>query len=117
MSSTSLLCEAIATRRLLEFEYRGYQRLVAPYCHGVSTTGVEVLRAIQVGGRSGSGGHGFGFGKLWVVSELANLRLTDETFEPDDPHYNPDDRGMQQIHCRIPPRPVLHRERLQRRAG
>ncbi len=97
----SLICEAIRTHSLLEFEYHGRHRVVAPYCHGTSTRGVEVLRGVQVGGRSGAGGQGFGFGKLWVVSELANVRISDEHFKPDDPHYNPEDRGMEQIHCRI----------------
>lgn len=95
----SLICDAIRTRTLLEFDYHGLHRVVAPYCHGVSTRGVEVLRGVQVRGASSSGG--LGFGKLWLVADLAGLRLSGEHFEPDDPHYNPDDRGMQHIHCRI----------------
>ena len=94
----SLICDAIRTRSLLEFDYHGLPRVVAPYCHGVSTRGAEVLRAVQVRGESSSG---LGFGKLWVVAELAGLRLSGERFEPDDPHYNPHDRAMQQVHCRI----------------
>ena len=97
----SLICEAIRTRSLLEFDYHGLHRIVAPYCHGVSTAGHEVLRAVQVRGASSAGRRGLGFGKLWVVSELVGLRLSSERFGPDDPHYNPDDRAMQQIHCRI----------------
>lgn len=95
----SLVCDAIRTRSLLEFDYHGFWRVVAPYCHGFSTRGVEVLRAVQVRGASSSGG--LGFGKLWVVADLVGLRLTGEHFEPDDPQYNPDDRAMQEIHCRI----------------
>jgi hypothetical protein len=83
---------------LLEFEYGGLHRVVAPYCHGVSTTGKEVLRAIQVRGASSSG---LGFGKLWFVSELVGARTTGEVFVPDDPHYHPDDSAMVRIHCRI----------------
>lgn len=95
----SILCEAIRTRSVLEFTYHGLPRVVAPYCHGVSPRGVEVLRAVQLRGGSSSGG--LGFGKLWRVSELIGLRMLDEHFTPDDPHYNPDDRGMRQIHCRV----------------
>jgi hypothetical protein len=94
-----LICEAIRTHARLEFEYRGYHRIVEPYCHGVAATGNDVLRAVQVGGTSKSGG--LGFGKLWLVSELIGLRISPTTFEPDDPAYNPDDRGMIQIHCRV----------------
>ena len=100
-AAVSLICDAIRTRSLLEFDYHGLSRVVAPYCHGVSTRGVEVLRGVQVRGASSSGSGGLGFGKLWIVDQLVGLRLSGERFEPDDPHYNPDDRGMQQIHCRV----------------
>ena len=84
---------------MLEFEYDGLHRLVAPYCHGVSTRGIEVLRAVQVDGVSRSGG--FGFGKLWSVSKIVAPRVSDVSFVPRDPDYNPDDSAMQEIHCRV----------------
>jgi hypothetical protein len=99
MAEGHIICEAIRKRLLLEFRYRGLPRVVEPYCHGISTRGVEVLRAIQVGGSSNSGG--FGFGKLWTVTEISALRVINEPFTADDPHYNPDDSGMTSIHCRI----------------
>lgn len=99
MSETSIICEAIRKRLLLEFRYRGLQRVVAPYCHGISTRGVEVLRGVQVRGSSSSGG--FGFGKLWAVADITAAQLTNETFAANDPNYNPDDRGMKSIHCRV----------------
>jgi hypothetical protein len=95
----SLVCEAIRKKALLEFKYKGHQRVVAPYCHGVSTRNLEVLRAIQVRGVSPSGGQGVG--KLWSVAEMVDPRVLDETFTPDDPNYNPDDTAMKQIHCRV----------------
>lgn len=98
MAGTSIICEAIRTRALLEFHYDGRLRVVAPYCHGTSTRGVEVLRAIQVRGLTTSG---LGFGKLWTVSKMVGLRLVAETSSPDDPNYNPNDSGMKQIHCRV----------------
>lgn len=93
----SLICAAIRNRVLLEFEYDGRRRVVAPYCHGVTQNG-EALRAVQIRGESRSGG--FGFGKLWVVTRMQNLRLTDEPFVSDDPAYNPNDSAMTSIHCR-----------------
>jgi hypothetical protein len=98
-TETDIICEALRRRALLEFRYDGRYRVVAPYCHGVSTRGVEVLRAIQIRGSSGSGG--IGTGKLWTVCKMVSLRMLDETFTPDDPKYNPDDGAMKQIHCRI----------------
>ena len=93
------LCKAIHERLLVEFDYKGLHRIVAPYCHGISTRGSEVLRAVQVRGDSSSGG--FGFGKLWIVDDMIDLRLTKELFLPNDPTYNPNDSGMREIHCRI----------------
>lgn len=99
MYSVELICEAIRKRALLEFLYHNRQRVVAPYCCGVSGRGSDLLRAVQVRGVSSSGG--LGFGKLWTVAEIAQLRVLDEMFTPDDPDYNPQDRAMIRIYCRI----------------
>ena len=94
-----LICEAIRKRALLEYVYHKRLRVVAPYCCGVSARGADVLRAVQLRGESASGG--LGFGKLWTVSEITDLRLLDEKFVPDDPDYNPRDSAMKRIHCAI----------------
>ena len=96
---TSGLCEAIEALLVLEFEYEGLPRVVCPYLHGRKPTGVESLRAIQVGGRSRSG-H-FGHGKLWDLPKIEKLRLTTTKFFPDDPLYNPNDSAFAEIHCRV----------------
>jgi hypothetical protein len=94
-----IICQAIQQRRKLIFDYTGLRRVVAPYCYGISTRDTEVLRAIQVGGASSS--RGYGFGKLWTVSEMSALQLSDEHFEPNDPHYNPNDSAMTRVICRV----------------
>jgi hypothetical protein len=99
-ASNDTICAAIRDCELLEFDYDGLHRVVAPYCHGFTGEN-EVLRAIQVRGESRSGG--MGFGKLWRVDKMLNVRGTGEGFVPDDPHYNPDDSAMTRIHCRVPP--------------
>ena len=99
MRVCDVICQAIEKRRLLEFVYGGRWRVVVPYCHGSNRLGMETLRAVQVGGSSTSGG--FGFGKLWTVSEMSNLQATEEAFVPDDPDYNPNDSAMARIHCRV----------------
>lgn len=93
------IVDAIRKRVLLEFSYNGHPRIVAPYCFGVSTRGSDVLRAVQIGGSSPSGG--MGFGKLWLLSQMRNLRMLDQTFVPDDPNYNPNDSAMKTIYSRI----------------
>jgi hypothetical protein len=93
-----VICAAIRNRELLEFEYDGLHRVVAPYCHGFTSKG-EVLRAIQVRGESRS--RGMGFGKLWLVEKMLEVRRTGTPFTADDPHYNPNDSAMATIHCRV----------------
>jgi len=99
MGTAKLICQAIERRVLLEFQYHGRTRIVAPYCHGISTRGLELLRAVQLRGSSSSGFSRAG--KLWNVAEMIATRLTNETFTPDDPQYNPNDTAMKEIHCRI----------------
>src|SRR5258708_18487391 len=92
------ICDAIRMRVLLEFDYHGEHRIVAPYCHGFSTRGVEVLRAVQLRRpNSTSKKGGFQFGKLWRVTEIENVLLAQEPFEPDDPDYNANDSAMASI--------------------
>lgn len=95
-----VICAAIRNCELLEFEYDGFHRVVAPYCHGLTAKG-EVLRAIQIGGESRSGG--MRSGKLWSIDKMRDVRRrTGETFVPSDPHYNPRDTAMKVIHCNVP---------------
>lgn len=100
MPLRAFICDAIQKRALLEFRYHGHLRVVAPYCYGRSKRdGAPVLRAIQIRGTSASGG--FGFGKLWIVSEMVGLRVLDEAFVPNDPNYNPNDSAMSDVICRV----------------
>ncbi len=94
----SIICEAIRSRAVLEFDYDGRRRVVAPYCHGRTAKHSEVLRAVQL---SGYAPGGLGFGKLWTIAKMTNVRLSGETFMPEDPAYNPKDSAMAWIHCCI----------------
>ena len=97
--AVSIVCDAIRQLRVLEFLYEDKPRVVEPYCHGVSPRGSELVRAVQTGGA----GSGLGFGKLWTIAKMVDLRMTDRTFVPDDPNYNPDDSALSRIHCRVRP--------------
>lgn len=99
--SETRICASIQAQLVLEFDYDGRHRRVHPYCHGITTKGVESLRAIQVGGDSRSGG--FGFGKLWAVDRMTSVRVSTERFVADDPSYNPRDSAMAVIHCGVKP--------------
>lgn len=97
--SSPIICQAIQRRLQLIFNYNGLRRVVEPYCYGISAKNQEVLRAVQISG--GSSSRGYGFGKLWSVSEMSGLQLTDKRFDADDPRYNPNDSAMKQVICRI----------------
>lgn len=95
----SVICTAIAKRLRISFHYQGHPRIVDPYCHGISTAGNEVLRGYQVGGTSSSG-NTLGW-RLFETSQMSGLVLTSSSFSPTQPGYNPADKGMTTIHCRI----------------
>jgi hypothetical protein len=96
----ALICEAIRGRLLLGFGYQGFLRVVQPYCHGRGSEGQELLRAVQVRGGSRSGGN-IDSGKLWTVAKIVGLRVLEESFAPDDPKYNPNDKAIVSICCRV----------------
>jgi hypothetical protein len=96
---SDIISEAIRRRVLLQFHYDDHLRVVAPYCLGLSSRDMDSLRAVQVRGSSSS--NALGFGKLWTVSKMRDLRILEETFIPSDPNYNPEDKGMKKIYCRI----------------
>lgn len=85
--------------KLLAFTYEAHARVVAPYCHGFTRAGDEVLRAVQLRGSSRSGN--FGKGKLWTVSKMRLVRILEEAFVADDPDYEPKDSAMARVHCRV----------------
>ena len=93
------ICEAIRTRAILRFTYKGLPRIVMPHAHGISERGNEVLRGVQIGGESESGK--MFFGKLWTVAEMNELEETGEKFSDPGPGYNPDDKGMREVHCHL----------------
>lgn len=90
---------AIDARSMIRFEYSGGERLVEPYCYGVTRKGNEVLRAYQADGWSESG-NPVGW-KLFSVKEMSGLRATDIHFAGDRPEYNPDDSAMERIIARV----------------
>ena len=71
--------------------------MVEPHCHGMSTTGKEVLRGYQTGGYSSSGNpDGW---RLFGVSGIQNFQVLAETFAHNRPNYNPNDSAMTTVHC------------------
>lgn len=102
--STSLkqrvLISAIKKREVLRFIYGGKIRIVEPQTYGISTTGHEVLRAFQTGGRSHSGQ--MKMAKLFDVSKILELEKTGQHFLEALPSHNPQDSAMIKIIVSLP---------------
>ncbi len=90
--------EAIRERRIVAFRYGGIMRTVEPHCCGVSRAGNQVLRAYETNDVDGGGSVGW---RLFNVNKIADMRDTGRVFEESRPGYNPNDRGMTAVHCRI----------------
>jgi len=95
----SLICKAIEGKKIIEFTYDGHYRKVEPYCHGRSSKNKESLRAYQIAG--GSNSRSVPFWRLFSVKKMRDTTLTNETFTPNRPQYNPNDRDLSPIHCNI----------------
>jgi len=95
---TTAICDAIRLRVLVEFRYDGMSRIAEPHCFGLSSQGNRILRAYQTAGGSAVSGQ-LGW-KLFDESKIVGIRLTDTRFDP-RPDYNPADKGMTTILCRL----------------
>lgn len=91
------ICSAIRSRQVIRFYYNGGFRIAEPFCYGISKAGHELLRAYQTGGYSESG-EPVGW-KLFRVSQISSLTLTDQRFAGARPDYNPRDPAMETIFC------------------
>ena len=95
----ALICEAILQRKVIHFYYDGGYRIAEPHCYGVSKNGDELLRAYQIGGHSKSG-NPIGW-KMFRLDELSTLSMREDTFLDPRPQYNPNDRAMASVYCRL----------------
>lgn len=93
------ICEAINSRQVIRFNYKGGLRTVEPFCHGISTAGNEVLRGYQTSGYSESGNPVEW--KLFRVAEISGLDMTSEHFSGIRQGYNPHDSAMTTVHCHV----------------
>lgn len=87
------LCTAIAGRNLLSFTYHGHPRVVMPAAHGAhKTTGNAVLRGYQIRGTSST--RNVPLWDLFLVNEMEDVRILDETFAEDPPQYSHGDKHI-----------------------
>lgn len=89
-----LICVSIAAKNLIEFRYDDQVRTAEPYCHGYAKSGKEVLRAFQVSSASGETGW-----RLFSISKIEGIILTNERFAKARPEYSCEDKAMASVHC------------------
>lgn len=98
-SIDSYLCDAIRDRVVIELRYHDCSRLVEPYVYGTTRAGDDMLRCYQVAGGSVSGERrGW---KLLRIADIVSAHLTQTSFEPRWGRYNPEDRALQRMYCRL----------------
>jgi hypothetical protein len=95
----AIICSAVERQIVLELRYHEFSRLVEPYVYGAGRSGDELLRCYQVAGGS-VGGERRGW-KLLRLAEIASFHATNTSFEPRWRSYNPEDRAIRSIHCRV----------------
>ena len=88
----SLIISAIQDRKEIEFTSNGLYITAQPAALGVSTSRSEVLRVYQ------PLTHRW---ELYYVSDLLNLKITDDTFDNDPPGYMKGDDGMSAIYIEL----------------
>lgn len=94
------ICSAIESKQVLRFYYNGGNRIIEPFCYGIhKDTSNEVLRGYQIGGYSESG-NPVGW-KLFLVSDISHLVVTNDHFTGVREYYNPTDSAMKTIYCHV----------------
>lgn len=96
----SQICSAIKEKKIIEFNYHGYHRIVEPHLVGVhKDAGTQKLRGYQTAGGSEHGN--IPDWRLFNIDEIESLKITDQNFSAARSGYNPNDRHMSSVICRI----------------
>ena len=90
---------AIQNRKLLNFNYDGFQRTVEPHTYGVDSKGHIAMRAYQVAGGSESGEY-VGW-KLFHVHEISRLVMQPQSFSGPRPGYKRGDKAFASIQMQL----------------
>lgn len=93
------IAAAIRARQLLTFTYDGFSRTVEPHTYGIDKKGHKALRAYQVSGGSESGE--FVGWKLFHVSEMRGVSVSQQTFAGPRPKYTRGDAAFSTIYAEL----------------
>ncbi len=94
------ICNAIKNRLVIKFKYEGEIRIVEPFVLGHhKDTGNLVLRSYRVGGYSKSDREPPW--RLFDTKNISELEVTSINAQSIREHYNPNDKHMSEILCRV----------------
>jgi hypothetical protein len=94
------ICDAIGAKRVLVFQYDGYERVVEPHLCGQNTAGHDALLAWFVRGYSESRAEpGW---RTYLLSQMRSVRQLEDTFQRARTGYNPTDGSMRIVYCQMP---------------
>ena len=92
-----VICQAIREKRLLELNFAGQSRRVAPHMYGIDAAGEELLSCYEVWG--GSDGVPAGWLSL-RLAEISGLKLTSKRFAP-RPEHQRRDGVIARVFCQV----------------
>jgi len=93
----STLCDAIDNQNLVEFYYRGKNRVVEPHKVAKTTKRNVVLSGYQVGGQ-GNDINPPDWGQ-YKLNKISSLKVTNRMFSGPRPEYSRDDQRMVDVYC------------------
>jgi hypothetical protein len=97
------VCEAIQSRALIRFDYKGAERVAEVYAHGFNSSKVEAIRAFQVAGDSNASVP-VGW-KFFLVSEMRNLVVLPDAAAKGRYQQGEASHDLVIIHCAVPSEP------------
>lgn len=93
------LCQAIARRSLVMFQYADLIRVVEPHRLGVNSAGHEMLSGWLLAGYSRSDPQG-GW-RNYLTTDIHDFQLLDAPFASARPGYAAEDMRMREVYCQL----------------
>lgn len=94
-----LIKEAIENRKILEFKYQGFNRVVEPHTFGVFSNGNVLLIAFQIDG--GSKSRKPPFWSNFLIDEIEDLSIMDKSFLKPRDGYKRGDNRFREIYSEL----------------
>jgi hypothetical protein len=93
------ICEAIALKKRIQFRYEERIRVVEPHLLGRNAAEHDALSGYLARGYSESDHKPYW--RLYLLRGIEQLVILDETFPGPRKGYNPKDKRMVKIYCRL----------------